>query len=145
MLFVIAAYVIVDQVQRVEIPVQQNLVAKATGQGFADVFMLSVKGGGGFTYRYIFPRTILNIPYTLDFRRLPQNLLIIEWPGPYQNFSYAYPLPAYRYVVDTSVSTCLSDGKLQSDRVGCQNTLVFENREDRAGHTLTIKQEGIRT
>ena len=130
MFIAIAAFVIVNQLQTTEIPLQQNRVAKEIGEGFATVVTLSVKGGEGFSYRYTFPRTIFGLPYAVNFLSPTYDVIILEWEGSYGNFSSSYNVPAYQY----KFQGCLSDNKLVSNE--CSNVLMFEND----GENLTITQ-----
>lgn len=128
MLLAIGAYAIINQVQLTEIPVKQNSVAKATGDGFANVISLAVQGGNGFTYRYYFPRTILGTSYVVKLNPLltpgtGTKYVVLEWPGPYGNFSYAYTVPSYNYAIDESTrgvdgNLCLTNQELNSERCG---------------------------
>lgn len=100
---VITAFLIVNHIQRTEIPMRENSVAKETGEGFVNVLTLAVKGGHGFSYNYTFPRTLysavgrVGTPYRIYFQPEGSNSMILEWTGSYGNFSYAYLLPAYEY------------------------------------------------
>lgn len=96
MFIVIAAYVIVSQMQSTEIPQRENLIAKDTGEIFASAINLAVKGGFGFTYNYTFPTTILGAPYSLSFSPGKQ-VMILDWEGRYGVFSQSYLLPGYTY------------------------------------------------
>ncbi|MBN1169824.1 hypothetical protein JXA56_02275 [Candidatus Micrarchaeota archaeon] len=128
MFVAIAAFLIVNQLQTNEIPLQQNKVAREIGEGFATVTTLSVKGGEGFSYKYGVQRTIFNIPYTVHF--LESNVIILEWEGSYGNYSASYDIPPYNYRFEG----CLSDRKFVSNE--CSSTLMFEND----GEYLTITQ-----
>ncbi|MFH1393957.1 MAG: hypothetical protein ABII71_00410 [Candidatus Micrarchaeota archaeon] len=100
---VIAAFLMVNHIQATEISIRENAVARETGEGFVHVLTLAVKGGEGFTYNYTFPRALysatgkVGIPYRVYFQPQDSNSIIMEWPGSYGNFSYAYSLPAYDY------------------------------------------------
>ncbi len=132
MFVVVAAFIVINQIQGSEIPMRQNSVAKEAGQGFADIITLSVKGGEGFGYAYTFPRTIFGVPYVIDLSRLTErNVIFLEWPGPYGNFSFSYSVPAYTYAV---AGDCLQGGRLESGK--CSNRLILNNN---AG-ILTIEQ-----
>jgi hypothetical protein len=133
MFVVVAAFVVINQLQGTEIPLSQNSVAKETGQGFADIFTLAVKGGEGFSYSYAFPKTLFGTPYTIDMNRLHDNdTFIIDWAGPYGNFSYEYLVPAYSYTV---LDSCISGNQLVSNN-DCSNVLILKND----GQNLTISQ-----
>ncbi|MDD5171807.1 MAG: hypothetical protein PHF60_02110 [Candidatus ainarchaeum sp.] len=128
----IAAFIVVSDVQRSEIPVQQNAIAKETGASFVNTITLAVKGGEGFSYSYTFPRTILGISYTIDMTKLTsKKFMMLEWPGSYGNFSYQYGLPNYNYKLN---GTCLGSGILNSS--ACSDVLRLEND----GENLTITQ-----
>jgi len=131
MFIAIIAFVVVSQLQRSEIPLQQNTVAKETGEGFVTIITLAVKGGDGFSYNYTFPKTLFGSPYKLYL--MPNNDdLIMEWQGSYGNFSYSYSVPAYNY----HLGGCVSEGILISDE--CSNMLTLNND----GENLTITQSG---
>ena len=130
MFIAIAAFLAVNQLQTTEIPLQQNNVAKETGEGFATVVTLSVTGGEGFSYKYTFPRTVFGLPYTIHFLSPTNDVIILEWEGSYGNFSSSYNVPSYPY----KFQGCLSDKKFVSNE--CSNTLIFEND----GENLTITQ-----
>jgi hypothetical protein len=132
MFVVVAAFIVISQLQSSEIPLRQNSVARETGQAFADIITLSVKGGEGFSYAYTFPKTIFGMPYAIDMTRLAdRHIIFIDWAGPYGNFTYQYAVPAYGYAL---AGSCLDDGRLESDM--CANMLILNN----VGNTLTITQ-----
>jgi hypothetical protein len=133
MLVAVAAYLVVNSLQESEIPLQQNTLAREVGQGFAEAATLAVKGGTGFSYNYTFPKSIFGSPYYVDFRKAGSNFIILDWAGPYGNFSSAYDLPVYGYSV---TSGCISGSVLDSSK--CSNMLMFIND----GETLTITQAG---
>ena len=133
MLVAVAAYLVVNSLQESEIPLQQNTLAKEVGQGFAQAVTLAVKGGTGFSYNYTFPKSVFGSPYSIDFRNAGSNSIILDWPGPYGNFSSAYDLPAYNYSVSGG---CITGAVLDSSK--CSNMLMFIND----GATLTITQAG---
>ena len=96
MIVAIAAFVVIDQTQRIEIPLRENAIAQDTGRFFQSSIELSIRAGEGFTYNYTFPRTILGSPYTLKFS--PKNsIMVLDWQGRYGNYSQAYDLPGYDY------------------------------------------------
>lgn len=133
MFVVVAAYVVVNQVQGGEIPLSENTVAKETGNNFANVMTLAVKGGEGFQYMYTFPKNLFGLPYVIDMTRTASsNTFIIDWTGPYGNFSYEYLLPAYNYVINGG---CIAGNRLTSNN--CSNVLLLNNN----GSTLNITQE----
>ncbi|NYZ73917.1 hypothetical protein H0O00_02130 [Candidatus Micrarchaeota archaeon] len=132
MFVAVAAFIVINDVQRSELPLQQNTVAKNTGEGFVSTLTLAVKGGEGFSYRYTFPRNILGISYSLDMNKLDDSKwFMLEWPGTYGNFSYQYGVPDYPYKLN---GTCLGAGMLVSD--ACSNVLMLSND----GENLTITQ-----
>ncbi|MFH1520892.1 MAG: hypothetical protein ABID61_04555 [Candidatus Micrarchaeota archaeon] len=135
MFVAIAAFLAVSDIQRTELPYQQNKAVKEAGDGFVSILTLSVKGGEGFSYRYVFPRTIFGIPYTIHLGNLatPRPNIVIEWPGNYGNFSYQYNVPSYNY----KFGGCITQGVdpiLQSD--ACSNVIMLNND----GENLTITQ-----
>ncbi|MBI5224035.1 hypothetical protein HY990_06475 [Candidatus Micrarchaeota archaeon] len=133
MLAVVLAFFVINQSQQAELPAKQNALAKETGQGFVDVLSLSVRAGAGFEYRYQFPKTLLNHPYSVNFAPLtPSNLMFFDWPGEYADFNYSYRLPTYKYLFS---GRCLSDGVLHSN--ACDNVLVLRND----GENITLLQE----
>jgi hypothetical protein len=99
----IAAFLVVNHIQRTEIPARENAIAKETGQDFSNVISLSVKAGQGFTYNYTFPRVLFlaasnaGLPYKVYFQPEESYNIIMEWPGSYGNFSRSYPIPVYEY------------------------------------------------
>ena len=135
MLVAVAAYIAISSFQRSEVPLQQNILAKEMGQGFAAAVTLAVKGGTGFSYNYSFPKTVFTIPYSMDFTRIDSNVIVLDWPGPYGNFSYQYDVPAYHYAVQNN-GGCLSGSVLRSNE--CSNMLMFHNENG----ILTIRQLG---
>ena len=132
MFVAVAAFVVVNHLQSSEIPLQQNIVVKRVGENLVDIISLSVKGGEGFTYSYSFPKTVFEIPYRAYIAPGGSNSMIIEWEGPYGNFSYSYYLPPYKYLF----GDCLlaSGGVLESNQ--CSNVLTLNND----GENLTIIQ-----
>lgn len=131
MMVVIAAFIMINYMQNTEIPAQQNRIARFTGEEFANVITLAVKGGVGFTYNYTFPRTVMGMPYSITFEPNEANVIIMEWNGAYGNFSYSYNIPAYGYEYDG----CVFDKKLVSNQ--CSNVLTLSND----GRKLKITQE----
>ena len=133
MFIAIASFVVVSDLQGSEVPLQQNIVAKETGESFVSVLTLAVKAGEGFSYNYTFPRTIFGKPYHIDMRGLnaASRFMIIEWAGDYGDFSYQYSLPVYEYKVEGS---CLTGEVLDSSH--CSNLLMINND----GENLTITQ-----
>ncbi|MBI5046634.1 hypothetical protein HZC07_02785 [Candidatus Micrarchaeota archaeon] len=133
MIVTIIAFLVVNSQQNSEIPLQQNTVLKQTGQGFATAITLAIKGGEGFSYRYVFPQTIYARPYQINFTQgqTGEDDLLIDWEGQYGNFSYVYPLPAYNYRI---TGNCISGRNLVSNK--CTNVLLLNND----GNTLTIEQ-----
>lgn len=132
MFVAIAAFIVINDIQQSEVPLQQSTVAKETGEGFVSTLMLAVKGGEGFSYNYTFPRTIFGIAYTIDMRNLTsaRKFMMLDWPGSYGDFSYQYGAPEYKYKFDG----CLTGGVLNSS--ACSNMLMLVND----GENLTIKQ-----
>jgi len=133
MFVAIASFVVVSDLQSAEVPLQQNTVAKQTGESFVSVLTLAVKAGEGFSYNYTFPRTIFTKTYRLDMRLLntANHSMILDWAGDYGNFSYQYSLPAYEYKIEGS---CLTNDTLDSSY--CTNVLMLSND----GENLTITQ-----
>jgi hypothetical protein len=133
MFVAVAAFIVISDVQRSEIPLQQNTIAKETGASFVNILTLAVKGGEGFSYSYTFPRTILGISYTIDLTKLtsPSKSMMLEWPGSYESFSYQYGLPNYNYKLN---GTCLGSHVLNSS--ACSDVLKLDND----GENLTITQ-----
>ncbi len=133
MFVAVAAFVVVSDLQRSEIPLQQNSLAKETGDGFVSVLTLAVKGGTGFSYNYTFPRTLFGRPYLIDMNKLSlaNSALTIDWNGDYGPFAYEYNVPTYHYFVGGG---CISGGILNSS--SCSNVLMLNND----GQNLTITQ-----
>jgi hypothetical protein len=133
MFVAMASFVVVNDLQTAEVPLQQNTVAREVGDGFVNVITLSVKGGEGFSYNYSFPRTIFGRPYRMDMRGLgsAKSVILLEWEGDYGNFSYLYDVPNYRYRVEGG---CMSGDILNSS--ACSNVLMLSND----GENLTITQ-----
>ncbi len=97
MIVAIAAFVVIDQTQRSEIPVRENTIAQETGRFFQSSIEMSIRAGEGFTYNYTFPRTVLGNPYNLTFSK-QNNLMVLDWRGSYGAYSQAYDLPTYTYI-----------------------------------------------
>ncbi|MEW6748672.1 MAG: hypothetical protein AB1295_03115 [Candidatus Micrarchaeota archaeon] len=140
MFMAIAAFVVVGDLQRSEIPLSQNTVAKETGESFVSVITLAVKGGEGFSYNYTFPRTVFGRTYRMDMRLLdaPEPSIMMDWAGDYGNFSYQYGMPDYEYKIEGS---CLAAPSLEKpadvlDSSYCSNTIMLVND----GENLTITQ-----
>lgn len=133
MFVAVAAFVVVSDLQRSEIPLQQNSLAKETGEGFVSVLTLAVKGGTGFSYNYTFPRTLFGRPYLVDMRNVnhANSTILISWEGDYGPFVYQYDIPSYHYEIGGG---CLSGGILNSS--GCTNVLMLNND----GENLTVSQ-----
>ncbi len=133
MFVAVAAFVVVGDLQRSEVPLQQNTLAKETGEGFASVLTLSVKGGQGFAYNYTFPRTIFGKPYLIDMQNLnhPNATILIEWIGDYGPFAYQIDVPNYHYLVSGG---CISGSVMNS--TSCTDMLMLKND----GENLTITQ-----
>lgn len=132
----VAAFLIVNDLQRSEIPLQQNKVVKEHGDTFVNIITLSVKGGEGFQYSYHFPRTLFGIPYMIDFTHMvsynDNPYLTIIWEGSYGNFTYDYYVPSYNYNIHSSIGGQI----LQSD--GQPNNLLTLIND---GENLTIIQQ----
>ncbi len=140
MFMVIAAFLIINQVQSSEIPQREATIARDTGELFASSVTLAVKNGNGFTYKYTFPRNVLGNPYTITFSPESQ-LMILDWEGNYGNFSQPYDIPRYDYnfpaggCIDNSVSDAgLPIYVLHSANPACSDVLTLSND----GTTLTI-------
>ena len=133
MFVAVAAFVVVNDLQRSEIPLQQNSLAKETGEGFVSVLTLAVKGGTGFSYNYTFPRTLFGRPYMIDLRNInhANSTLLISWDSEYGPFVYQYDIPSYHYETGGG---CLGGGILNSS--SCTNVLLLNND----GENLTISQ-----
>ncbi len=136
MLVAVAAFIVVGEMSRTEIPLNQNRVVKSTGDGFANVITMSVKAGEGFSYNYTFPKTVLGRPYRVYYvSEGDADVLLIEWTGDYGEFTYAYTLPSYGYSVD---SPCLSATESYIQSNNCSNTLLLHND----GSMVTMVQPG---
>jgi hypothetical protein len=133
MLIAIGAFVVVGDLQSSEVPRQQNLVAKETGDGFVTALTLTVKGGTGFSYNYSFPKTIFARAYFINMSNLnaANSTILLEYTGDYANFTYMYDVPKFNYHVD---GACLSGSAL--DSMKCSNVLMLKND----GENLTITQ-----
>jgi hypothetical protein len=133
MLIAIAAFIVVSDLQTTEVPLQQNIVAKETGEGFVTAMTLAVKGGTGFSYNYSFPKTIFARPYLINMSGLnaQNSTIIIDYIGDYANFSYQYDVPKYSYHLSGS---CISGSAI--DSTACSNMLMLTND----GENLTITQ-----
>jgi hypothetical protein len=133
MLIAIGAFVIVTDLQASEVPLQQNTVAKETGDGFVTALTLAVKGGTGFSYNYSFPKTIFARPYVIDMSRLnaDNSTIMMDYIGDYANFSYQYGVPKYSYKVGGG---CIAGSVLESTQ--CSNVIMLNND----GENLTITQ-----
>lgn len=133
MLIAIAAFVVVGDLQSSEVPLQQNTVAKETGEGFVTAITLAVKGGQGFSYNYSFPSTIFARPYLINLSGLnaQNSSIIIDYLGDYGDFSYQYDVPKYNYRIE---GACI--GGLAIDSTACSNVIMLKND----GENLTITQ-----
>jgi hypothetical protein len=130
MFVAVAAFIVVNDMQRTEVPLSQNRLAKETGQGFVSMITLSMKGGTNFSYNYTYPKTIFGSPYSIYLTNLSQGFMVLEWNGSYGPFSYQYAVPIYKYNVE---GACIGDTKvLRSD--GCPNSLLLMND----GENLTL-------
>lgn len=129
----VAAFVVVSDLQSSEVPLQQNKVAKETGDGFVTALSLAVKGGEGFSYNYSFPKTIYARGYAMDMRNLESGepSINIGYDGEYGAFAYQYGLPKYKYRFS---GPCLGPGVLES--ASCSNVLMMVND----GENLTLTQ-----
>ncbi len=133
MFVAVAAFIVVNDLQTSEVPIQQNQLVRETGQGFVDMITLTMKGGPGFAYNYTFPKTIFGSPYAIYLTNLTSgNFMLIEWNGSYGAFSYEYAVPNYNYKI--APGACISDGILRSD--SCSNLIMFSND----GENLTLTQ-----
>ncbi|MBI5227081.1 hypothetical protein HY988_00700 [Candidatus Micrarchaeota archaeon] len=136
MVLVIAAFIVINNIQSSEIPLRQNTVAQGVGEGFSNAIALGVQGGRGFSYNYTFPKTILGYPYNITLPNKNYNL-VLDWQGPYGTFSYSYKVPAYDYQVDNGngcIAQELGQYIIQSNK--CTNLLILNND----GEKLTISQ-----
>ncbi len=133
MFVAVAAFVVVGDLQKSEVPLQENTLAKETGDGFVSVLTLSVKGGEGFAYNYTFPRTLFGKPYTIDMQNInhPTPTILISWDGGYGPFSYQFDVPRYSYLVSGG---CMNGSVLNS--TACTDRLMLIND----GQNLTITQ-----
>ncbi len=133
MLIAIGAFVVVSDLQTSEVPRQQNIVAKETGDGFVTALTLTVKGGTGFSYNYTFPKTIFARSYVIDMGGLnaANSTILLEYIGDYANFTYMYDVPKFNYRVE---GACLGGSALESMK--CSNVLMLKND----GENLTITQ-----
>ncbi|MEW6722804.1 MAG: hypothetical protein AB1324_06080 [Candidatus Micrarchaeota archaeon] len=133
MFIAIGAFVVVTDLQQSEVPLQQNTVAKETGEGFVTVITLAVKGGEGFSYNYTFSEMLFSSPYLVNFSNLndANSTILLEWPSSYGVFSYRYDVPKYSYRMN---GTCLADFAANSS--DCSNVLNLYND----GENLTITQ-----
>ena len=139
MFVVIAAFVVVNQMQSTEIPQRENLIAKDTGEFFSNAFNLAVKGGFGFTYNYTFPKTILGTPYSLSFSPKKQ-VMILDWVGRYGPFSQSYLLPGYKYEFPNTgdkTKQCISE---YSSSVAGGKVYIFNSSE--CSNVLTLYNDG---
>ena len=132
MVLVIAALIVINDIQSSEIPLRQNTVAHGIGEGFANSISLGVGGGRGFSYNYTFGKTIFGYPYNITLPDKNYNM-ILDWQGPYGIFSYSYKVPAYNYKVDNG-NGCIVENVIQSNK--CANLLILNND----GEQLTISQ-----
>jgi hypothetical protein len=132
MFVAVAAFIVVTDLQRSEIPQQQNVLARETGHGFVTMMTLAMKGGKGFSYNYTFPKTMYGSPYALYLTNLTiGNFMMVEWNGSYGSFSYQYDVPRFNYKVE---GACIQGGVLRSDQ--CSNMLMLSND----GENLTLTQ-----
>jgi len=136
MFVVIAAFVIVNQIQSTEIPLRENTIAKSTGEFFVSAITLSVKAGQGFTYNYTFPKTILDNPYTLSFA--PKNsIMVLDWEGRYGKFSQSYNLPPYNY---SFVDPGGADNCIVQDPTAVGIVYIFNS--SKCSSSLTLYNDG---
>ncbi|MFN7991884.1 MAG: hypothetical protein U0R44_07055 [Candidatus Micrarchaeia archaeon] len=135
MFVAVAAFIVISDLQKTEVPTEQNKLAQETGDGFVKIVTLSVKGGTGFAYNYTFPKTLYGRRYTVDLRNLgrPQPTILLEWQGDYGNFSYQYDVPKYSYKVE---GTCLNGNNDTLRSNACSNMLMLNND----GENLSITQ-----
>lgn len=133
MLIAIGAFVVVSDLQTTEVPRQQNIVAKETGDGFVTALTLAVKGGTGFSYNYSFPKTVFARAYAINLSNLnaANSTILMEYMGDYSNFTYMFDVPKFNYKMEGS---CLTGSYLDSTR--CSNVLMLRND----GENLTITQ-----
>lgn len=136
MFVAVAAFVVVNEMQASEVPLQQNILAKDTGQTFVSTITLAIKGGQGFSYNFTFPKTIFGHPYTIDMRNMngQKPAMLIEWDGDYGNFSYQYYVPAFRYSFSGDCLNGANGNILTSDQ--CSNMLMLAND----GESITLTQ-----
>jgi hypothetical protein len=130
MFVAVAAFIVVNDMQRTEVPLSQNRLVKETGEGFITMITLSMKGGKGFTYNYSYPKTIFGSPYAIYLTNLSNGFMVIEWNGSYGPFSYQYDVPPYNYKVE---GTCLGGDKILRSDI-CPDSLMLMND----GENLTL-------
>ncbi len=137
MVLVIAAMIVINNIQSSDVPLRENTVAIGVGQGFVQTISLAVEAGRGFSYNYTFPKTIFGAPYEITMPDNNNNTLLI-WYGPYGNFSYSYKLPSYNY--KWTEGNCIHmDVTEKKDVISsnmCGNLLILNND----GQNLTINQ-----
>ena len=139
MVLVIAAFIVINDLQSSELPLRQNTVARAVGDGFANSIALGVEGGRGFSYNYSFPKTIFGAPYSINLPDKNYNI-VLDWQGPYGNFSYSYKVPTYNYKVNSDNGCIKENGEQNTIRSdGCENLLILNND----GQNLVISQKGV--
>ncbi len=131
MILLMAAFIVINDLQSSEIPLRQNTVAREVGDGFARSITLAVQGGSGFSYNYTFPKTIFDSPYTISIDDKSKTA-ILDWQSTYGNFSYSYKLPFYNYILIHD--ECISSAVISSGT--CSNLLILNND----GQSLTIRQ-----
>jgi len=126
---VIAAFSVVSVIQKTEVGRHESQLSKEVGGTFADGLKLAAEGGEGFNYSMTFPKYLIGTPYTIDFSRSQEGLLIMEWDGSYSTISHAYTVP----LADYEFYECFQkDGQrvtLVSDD-SCENDLSMYNNGD---------------
>lgn len=138
LIIVIATASILYFTQSSEISALEYTVAREVGEKFADSINLVVKGGSGFEYDLLFPKTILGKDYAISFSP-SGNFLTLDWAGTsrnsnssFGNSSSLYPIIPSKYFY----SGCIQNNQMLSS-LG-ENKLKIINKD---GQVL-ITQEG---
>ncbi|MGV8176747.1 MAG: hypothetical protein ACP5NX_03040 [Candidatus Bilamarchaeaceae archaeon] len=139
-------------VQGAEMAEKESLLARETGEQFADAVSLAVRAGDGFTYNMDYPKTLLGGEYQVYFvPKTDKGVIIINWKGKYGEYTFSYVVPPVIMEKDTEddggADNCIKQSGTSTSLMfnstrGNDNTLAIRNKKDRERSILYLYQKG---